>query len=180
MLYRRGGSVRKSKKKPQVKRTKCKIWEGEEWVVQRGILNAGRGAAGKVKRLFRVVGEKLPFDAIDAVDEQVRSHTIQREGVYIAHDSMGYSRYIGRGKVFPRLRACRDNHREVMYFSFYLVDKKKHEREIETLLIHAAGSLLQFNTKKKRTTLSAGSILDYEAGTEFFERHSKKGKKPRE
>jgi hypothetical protein len=28
---------------------------------------------------------------------------------------------------------------EVKYFSFYVVTEKKHEREIETLLIHAAG-----------------------------------------
>ncbi len=44
----------------------------------------------------------------------------------------------------------------------------KHEREIETLLIHSAGPLLQFNTKKKRLTISAGSLGDYEAGTLYF------------
>jgi hypothetical protein len=37
--------------------------------------------------------------------------------------------------------------------------------------------LLQFNTKKKRTTLSAGRIKDYEAGTKFYECQRKKGKK---
>jgi hypothetical protein len=37
--------------------------------------------------------------------------------------------------------------------------------------------LLQFNTKKKRLTISAGNVRDYEAGTLFFERHYKKGKK---
>ena len=63
------------------------------------------------------------------------------------------------------------------YFSFYVVEEKKHEREIETLLIRAAGPMLQFNTKKKRLTISAGNVLDYEAGTRFFERHYKKGKR---
>jgi hypothetical protein len=128
-----------------------------------------------------VIGEKLPFGAIDEVDNHMRNQQIPREGVYVAHDSMGCARYIGRGKIFPRLRACREKHKlEIMYFSFYVVEAKKHEREIETLLIHAAGFLLEFNTKKKRTTISAGSILDYEAGTKFFERRYKKGKKPRD
>lgn len=98
----------------------------------------------------------------------------------LPHDSMGYARYVGRGRIFNRLRACRDTHQpEVKYFSFYVVQETKHEREIETLLIHAAGPLREFNTKKKRTTISAGSIQDYEAGTQFFERHRKKGKKPK-
>jgi len=176
----------KFRKKTATKIIKCPIGEGKHsdgsrWVVQWGSLNAGPGAAGRVKRLFRVVGEKLPFGAIDYVDKQLRSQQIPREGVYVAHDSMGCARYIGRGKIFPRLRACRDNHKlQVLYFSSYIVEEKKHGREIETLLIHAAGPLLEFNTKKKRTTTSAGSILDYEAGTKFFELHSKKGKKPKE
>ncbi|MGA8921725.1 MAG: hypothetical protein WB682_01155 [Candidatus Dormiibacterota bacterium] len=63
------------------------------------------------------------------------------------------------------------------YFSFYVVEEKKHEREIETLLIHAAGPLLQFNTKKKRVTISAGAIQDFEGGTHFFERRYKRGQK---
>jgi hypothetical protein len=112
------------------------------------------------------------------VNERLRSQAVRREGVYVAHDSMGYARYIGRGRIFARLRSCRDRHKlEVKYFSFYVVEEKKHEREIETLLIHAAGPLLQFNTKKKRVTISAGAIQDYEAGTHFFERRYKKGRK---
>ncbi|MGC2745261.1 MAG: hypothetical protein WA672_18995, partial [Candidatus Angelobacter sp.] len=99
-------------------------------------------------------------------------------GVYVAHDSMGYARYIGRGSIFQRLTARKATQMlELKYFSFYVVKEKKHEREIETLLIRAAGPLLQFNTKKKRLTISAGNIRDYEAGTLFFERHYKKGKK---
>ncbi len=56
--------------------------------------------------------------------------------------------------------------------------KKKHEREIETLLILAAGPLLQFNTQNKRLTISSGNIRDYEAGTRFFQRYYRKGKRP--
>jgi len=168
-------------KKSAVKSIKVrKVWFDSDWTVQFGSLNAGRGAAGGVERLFRVVGEKIPFEAIKKVNSYLRDHKIGRQGVYVAHDSMGYARYIGRGRMFNRLRACRDGHQlEVKYFSFYVVKEKKHEREIETLLIRAAGPLLQFNTKKKSDTISAGSIQDYEAGTQFFERLRKKGKKPK-
>jgi hypothetical protein len=55
---------------------------------------------------------------------------------------------------------------------------KKQEREIETLLILAAGPLLQFNTQEKRLTISSGNIRDYEAGTLFFQRYYRKGKRP--
>jgi hypothetical protein len=168
-------------KKSTVKSIKvARIWGDKEWIVRFGSLNAGRGAAGGVKRLFRVVGEKLPIDAINKVNGYLRDQEIGRQGVYVAHDSMGFARYIGRGRIFSRLRSCRDSYTlEVKYFSFYVVAEKKHEREIETLLIHAAGPLLEFNTKKKRTTISPGSIQDYEAGTKFFERRREKGKKPR-
>jgi hypothetical protein len=168
-------------KKSTVKSIKVeRIWGDKEWVVRFGSLNAGPGAAGGVERLFRVVGEKIPFDAINNVSSYLRSHEKGREGVDVAHDSMGYARYIGRGRIFSRLRSCRDSHRlEVKYFSFYVVREKKHEREIETLLIRAAGPLLQFNTKKKQVTLSTGNVKDYEAGTKFFERSRKKGKKPK-
>lgn len=155
------------------------IATGVQWVVRWGTLNAGRGAAGRVKRLFRVVGEKLPFEAIGKVDRHLRDLQIEREGVYVAHDSMEYARYIGRGRIFHRLSACQKKHIEIMYFSFYVVTAKKHEREIETLLIHSAGPLLQFNTRKKSAILSAGSIQDYEAGTEFFERCPTKKEKLR-
>jgi hypothetical protein len=85
--------------------------------------------------------------------------SISRNGVYMAHDSMGYARYIGRGAIFARLRArAKAQELELKYLSFYVVKQQKHEREIETLLIRAAGPMLQFNTKKKRLTISAGSI----------------------
>ena len=91
---------------------------------------------------------------------------------------MTYARYIGRGNIFQRLAVHKDA-LELKYFSFYVVEDKKHEREIETLIIRAAGPLLQFNTKKKRLSISVGSIKDYEAGTLFFERRYKRGAKRR-
>jgi hypothetical protein len=151
------GRMRRRSMAKKVKTIKVKkVWFDKQWTVQFGWLNAGRGGAGGGKRLFRVIGEKLPFEALNEVNKRLRSQGVRREGVYVAQDSMGYARYIGRGRIFSRLRAC---------------------REIETLLIHAAGPLLLFNTKKKRIDMSAGAIQDYEGGTKFFERRYKKGRK---
>lgn len=154
-----------------------RIWgDRKQWTVRFGKLNPGPGRPQQ--NLFLVVGEKLPFDSLDKVNTHLRAKDVRRVGVYAAHDSMGYVRYIGRGKIFTRLRAHLEAHKlELKYFSFYVVKRRSHEREIETLLIHSAGPLLQFNTNKKRLTISPGSIRDYEAGTLFFERRDKKGKK---
>ena len=153
-----------------------KIWgNGGPWTVRFGWLNPGRpGPTKGVPSLFKVLGEKLPFDALSAVDKHLRDIQIRARGVYIAHDSMGYARYIGRGRIFPRLRACLKRHgSQLKYFSFYVVEERKHEGEIETLLIRAASPLLEFNTKKKKVTINTGGFLDYEAGTQFFERCDK-------
>ncbi len=155
----------------------AKIWGDKQWTVRFGRLKPGRGRPQAVSSLFKVVGEKLPFEALSAVDKYMRDNGIRRNGVYLAHDSMGYARYIGRGAIFLRLRArLKSQNLQLKYFSFYVVENRKHEGEIETLLIRAAGPLLQFNTKKKRVTIKAGSLFDYEAGTQFFERCYKKGK----
>ena len=58
-----------------------------------------------------------------------------------------------------------------------MVLDKAHEREIETLLIRSAGPHLQFNTQKKRVDIAPGNVRDCEAGTEFYERQSKRGRK---
>ncbi len=167
------------KKKSAIKTiTDAKIWGDGQWTVRFGKLKPSPGRPEAVQGLFRVVGEKIPFEAIRKVSNRLKADGITRSGVYVAHDSMGYARYIGRGRIFSRLLARWNAQRlELKYFSFYVVENKKHEREMETLLIHAAGPLLQFNTKKKRLTISAGSLNDYEAGTLFFERQYKKGKK---
>jgi hypothetical protein len=165
-------------KKTAVKTIKASgVFSDPQWTVNFGELKAGSGPDEEFPRLFEALGEKLPFEALPKVQKYLKGQGITQEGVYIAHDSMSYSRYIGRGNIFQRLRACENAHvLELKYFSFYVVKDKKHEREIETLLIRAAGPMLLFNTKKKRLTISAGSISDYEAGTLFFERKYNKGK----
>ncbi len=91
---------------------------------------------------------------------------------------MGCPRYIGRGNIFGRLASRRKaKPDELAYFSFYVVSEKMHEREVETLLIRAAGFLLEFNDRKKRVGISHGNVRDFEAGTLFYERQRKKGKK---
>lgn len=156
-----------------------RIWGNNQWTVRYGRVNAGRGSTG-ARRLFRVVGEKLPFEAIHHVEKYMKTKGLPRNGVYLAHDSMGCPRYIGRGTIFSRLVARKKAQElELTYFSFYVVAEKKHEREIETLLIRAAGPLLEFNTKKKRVTIRTGNLLDYESGTKFFERRYERGTKPR-
>jgi hypothetical protein len=154
--------------------------KGSPWTVHFGSLNPGPGNPG-TDRLFQVLGEKLPFETLNDVRRYLKTKEpkLRRTGVYIAHDSMGEARYIGRGNVFNRLAGHKKAHQlELQYFSFYVVEDRKHEREIETLLIRAAGPLLHFNEKKKQLTIDAGRIGDYEANTRFFERHYKKGKKP--
>jgi hypothetical protein len=148
------------------------------WTIHYGELKRGKGRPPKTEHLFRVLGEKLPFDALASIKKHLKTsgHTFQ--GVYVAHDSMGCPRYIGRGNIFNRLEARKKAQQlELEYFSFYVVSEKKHEREIETLLIRSAGFLLEFNDKKKRVGIEAGNVRDYEAGTVFYERQYKKGRK---
>ena len=155
------------------------VYDDEDWRISWGELKSsapprpGRKAA-KVERLFRVVGEKLPFACLTAVRDHLEERLGKLNGVYIAHDSMGCPRYIGRGQIFVRL-AIRKNAQklELEYFSFYVVEDKKHEREVETLLIRAAGFLLEFNAKKKQVGHLPGNIGDYEMGTEFYARSYK-------
>ena len=127
------------------------------------------------KSLFKVVAEKLPYESIQTVERVMKERRLTRTGVYVAHDSMGTARYVGRGRIFARLKA---HHRKyplvLLYYSFYVVPNKSHEREVETLLIRAAGSLLEFNQRKKRVTISPGSIRDYEAGTVYFQRRRRR------
>jgi hypothetical protein len=150
--------------------TRWNIWYGE--------LKRGKGRPEGTEHLFRVMGEKLPFEALPAVKRHLKEQGYTTQGVYVAHDSMGCPRYIGRGNIFGRLEARKKAQQlELEYFSFYVVSEKKHEREIETLLIRAAGFLLEFNDKKKRVGIQAGNVRDYEAGTVFYERRYKYGQR---
>ncbi|MFG0251480.1 MAG: hypothetical protein ACF8NJ_01240 [Phycisphaerales bacterium JB038] len=148
-----------------------KVWEDAEWRVVDGELVRSRGRPGRVKPLFRVVAEKLPYDSLGAVAAHMKACGLERDGVYLAHDSMGVVRYAGRGNVFARLRARRRAAwHELVYYSFYIVADKIHEREIETIIIRAAGPLLHFNDRKKRVDITPGAIRDYEPGTMFYAR----------
>lgn len=152
------------------------IYSQTPWVVHFGELKApkkiGRPSkADKTEHLFRVVGEKLPYESLGAVKKHLKASGLSAQGVYVAHDSMGCPRYIGRGDIFARLAARKKAQQlELEYFSFYVVQEKVHEREIETLLIHTAGFLLEFNDRKKRVGIAPGSMADYEAGTRFYVR----------
>jgi hypothetical protein len=102
------------------------------------------------------------------------------QGVYLAHDSMGVARYGGRGAIFTRLASHKKNYRkQLLYYSFYVIENKPHEREIETALLRAAGPQMVLNTRKIAYGLHPGNIGDYEPDTEFFERQSIRGRKSR-
>ena len=178
--------IKKRKAKNKARATKVLLREGRvgeygNWVVFPGVLRRKRGRPGGTDPLFRAVAEKLPKSSLNDVCRDLSSKLGQKlYGVYVAHDSMGYPRYIGRGDIRSRLTARFNRQREeLMYFSFYVVPQKIHERKVETLMIHAAGSLLDFNDKKKRSGIQAGSIRDFEAGTFFYERRYTWGTRPK-
>jgi hypothetical protein len=124
-----------------------------------------------------VVAEKIPFACLNAVKGDLEELDLSSNGIYLAHDSMGAVRYAGRGQIFARLRACKTRQsQELVYFSFYVVLDKKHEREIETLVIRASSHLLEFNERKKRNTIQPGNVRDYEPGTWFYQRQWKRGR----
>ena len=166
-------------KKPSRKSTWVgAVWSKEGWTVKYGELKRGAGRPGKVAPLFNVVAEKLPYGALGDVARRVKDDFDTKEGVYIAHDSMGYARYVGRGQIFARLKQHLKAHpRELHYFSFYIAKDKTHEREIESLLIRAGGPHLHFNTRKRRIDIEAGDVRDFEPGTAFFERQMTPGRK---
>lgn len=171
---------RNHKKQPSSKRTAEKIWSDDHWVVHSGRLVPGPGRPPGVRSLFSHVAEKIPYEALEEVRKTFAAKRWQTEGVYIAHDSMGFARYVGRGQVFHRLKARkRAATLELVYFSFYIVANKNHEREIETLMIRLGGPHLHFNERKKRVDIRAGNVRDYEAGTRFTERQRRKGKAKR-
>jgi len=168
----------KANKKPSRKMEAGEVWkDGSVWVIKHGRLIPPRGRPAKVKSLLGWVGEKIPFEALQPVQKLVEQSGSRIDGVYIAHDSMGFARYVGRGNVFKRLDARKKAQpRELAYFSFYIVAEKKHEREIETLLIRVGGAHLHFNERKKRIDIEAGNVNDYEAGTSYVERQRKRGR----
>jgi len=169
---------KRSKKRDSIKKLHKTVWNNNTWNVCEGELRRGRGRP--TNNLFEIMAEKIPFEAIDAVSKDLKKNDKSHNGVYVAHDSMGYARYIGRGDVFTRLKSRKTAHNlELQYFSFYIVADKKHEREIETLLIRAGGPHLHFNERKKRDDIQPGNVKDFEAGTHFYERQYKRGRPKR-
>lgn len=170
--------VKRRKKRRSKKVVLEPVWNDGRWSVKYGELKRGQGRPGAVSRLFQFLGEKIPYEVLDDVQAHFTSDGTAPYGVYVAHDSMGSARYVGRGNAFSRLRARKKAHpQELVYFSFFIVENKEHEREIETLLIRAAGPQLEFNERKKRVGIQPGNVRDFEPGTLFYERQAKKGKK---
>jgi hypothetical protein len=168
---------KKTTKKPSRKHPIGKVSQYGIWTVLHGKLVPNRGRPRKVNSIFKVVAEKIPWACLAEVENDMQERGLPKSGIYIAHDSMGVPRYVGRGDIFGRLRARKNVHEaELHYFSYYIVLDKKNEREIETLVIRATSPLLDFNERKKRTIISTGNIRDYEGGTFFYERQKKRGR----
>lgn len=163
--------ARNTNKKASKRQDADVVWHNADWRVIDGQLRRGPGHPGTIQPLFETIAEKLPFESLASVQRSMRESGLRTVGVYLAHDSMGCVRYAGRGNIFPRLRArYRAQTHELVYYSFYVVKERMHEREIETVLIRAAGPLLAFNDRKKRTGIEPGSVRDYEPGTFYYRR----------
>lgn len=177
----KASSKNSSRKAPLKRHVIGPVHQEAAWNVVFGELKRRQGRPRQVDALFRCVAEKLPFSALGDVGKHIRETHFGMngiDGVYVAHDSMGLARYVGRGKIFDRLKSLLKRHpNELLYFSFYVVQEKNHEREIETLLIRAAGPQLHFNDRKKRVDIQPGNVSDFEAGTFFYERKSPRGPK---
>ena len=169
-----------TRKRPSKKEGEGKFCGDDSWTVVAGKLMPVSPSERDADSLFKAIGEKIPFRFISNVKKKFKAENLDCRGVYIAHDSMGYPRYIGRGDIFARLSARKNAQKlELEYFSFFIVEDKTHEREIETIMIRAAGPLLYFNSKKVRSDIQAGDVRDFEPGTRYIERQYKKGKKSR-
>jgi hypothetical protein len=120
-------------KRVAVKKIEADVRDGSgKWVARFGKLDPGRGRQTAVPNLFQVVGEKLSFEVLSAVDKHLgslASKGIRRKGVYVAHDSMGYARYIGRGRIFPRLRACLSKHPSELCIFRFTLSKRSNTNE---------------------------------------------------
>jgi len=169
--------LKRGAKRPSRKKVFESIWSEGSWKVVAGKLVPAPGRPPKTSHLFLLVAEKLPFECLAAVRKDMVTRKDHREGVYLAHDSMGTARYGGRGQIFSRLAAHKKKYpRELVYFSFYVVKDKKHERELETAILRAAGPQMILNTRKVRDSISRGNIHDYEPGTRFYERQGMRGR----
>lgn len=169
-------------RKPSRAESDGQICEHGQWTINSGKLVPPPGRPSAVKSLLKAVGEKIPKEFLDQVKKHLKDKLKGNkvEGVYIAHDSMGYPRYIGHGDIFGRLTTRFSKQKlELSYFSFFVVSDRIHRREIETIMIRAAGPLLDFNDRKVRMDIMPGSVQDFEPGTIYVRRQYKKGPKPK-
>ena len=121
---------------------------------------------------------QLSWKALPYVSKHLKDMKVKRVGVYMAHDSFGVARYGGRGNIFSRLRSHKRKYfRELLYFSFYIIENKTHEREIENVILRAAGPQMVLNQRKVRDGIDTGWVGDYEPGTKFFRRKYARGAK---
>lgn len=165
-------------KRQSRKETASTISRHDHWTILRGKLVPARGRPNKVSSLFKVVAEKIPAACLADVEKDMKKIGLARTGIYMAHDSMGAVRYAGRGNIFGRLRArLNAQSLELHDFSFFVIADKKHEREIETLIIRTASHFLDFNERKKRSSIIPGNVRDFEQGTFFYERQSRRGRR---
>jgi hypothetical protein len=129
--------------------TMSTVADANGWVIVEGDVVAistkprGPGRPKSPTSLFRVVAEKIPYVFLDEVRNVMITVKLSSNSIYIAHDCVGYPRYVGRGAIFTRLKQRKTAQvLELCYFSFYVVADKNHEREIETIMIRAAGPIL--------------------------------------
>jgi hypothetical protein len=132
----------------------------EDWNVQVGELRpVGRGPHSR-DHLFKYVAEKLPWAALSLVSAYLKTRKVKRVGVYMAHDSFGVARYGGRGNIFSRLRTHKRKYsKELVYFSFYIIENKTHEREIENVILRAAGPQMVLNNSRFATASNQEGLV---------------------
>jgi hypothetical protein len=170
---------KKENKRVSRKEVYDQLWsDNSSWIVKPGRLGPGPGRPSKTGHLFKHIAEKLPFASLHAVWKHMQKDGALLQGVYLAHDSMGIARYGGRGAIFSRLfKHWKSYPHQLLYFSFYVIANKSHERGIETAILRAAGAQTMLNTRKVAYGLHPGNIADYEPGTMFYERQRIRGRK---
>ncbi len=153
------------------------VYQDDDWFVLAGELRPTASHAGS-DHLFKYLAEKLPWASLSKVSNHLKRLNVKRQGVYMAHDSFGVARYGGRGNIFSRLRNHKRKYpRELVYYSFFIIESKTHERDIENVILRAAGPQMLLNQRKVRDGIDPGAVGDYEPGTRFFRRKYARGTK---
>jgi hypothetical protein len=135
-------------------------------------------AATKSVSLIPVRGRKATFRMFAGCEIRNGANRSNDKGRLPGSRFNGGGTIRGRGQIFNRLTAHKKAYPDqVMYFSFYVIANKNHEREVETAILRAAGPQMILNTKKVGDGIEPGDVRDYEPGTEFFERQRIRGRK---